>query len=63
MKNFLKQYWPSLVSAASALAGYLTPSVQAYAAANPGKSALVLGVWMIVLHHLTPPNTNPASKF
>lgn len=63
MTNKLKQYWPSLVSAASVLAGYLTPSVQAYAAANPGKAALVLGVWMIVLHHLPAPGSTAGSKF
>jgi hypothetical protein len=61
--KFLKQYWPTLLSIAGTLAGYLTPSVQAYATANPGKAALVLGVWMIILHHLPAPNSSPASKF
>jgi hypothetical protein len=56
MKNVIAKYWPSIVSVLGLLAGYLTPSVQAYAAGHPATSAVVLGVWMIVLHHLPSPS-------
>lgn len=55
MTNFLKQYWPSIVHVALVLAGFLTPSIQAYATGHPASAAAVLTVWGIVLHHLPAP--------
>jgi hypothetical protein len=55
IKGFLKRqglFWGPIVLAG---AGYLTPSVNAWAASHPAYGAALLAIWAKLLHRADPP--------
>jgi hypothetical protein len=63
MKNFIKKYWPSVVTAATGVVTFLSPSVQAFAADHKAYSIPVLTLWGILLHWAQSPKAQPGSTF
>lgn len=57
MLNYIKKAWPSIVPALGWFVSFLSPSVQAWAAAHPTQAAsgTVLMIWQVIVHHLPSP--------
>lgn len=53
--NYLKKAWPGLLISAGLVAGFLSPSVHAYATSHPAQGAAILFVWQQILSHLPSP--------
>lgn len=55
MNNFLKKYWPTIMTVAGGVVSFLMPSVQAYVTANPKTAIGVLLSCIIVAYHSRAP--------
>lgn len=63
MKAVFAKWWPSLVHLAAVGVLFISPSVDHYAAAHPGSSAIIGAGWGWLLHWAQSPKQSPASKF
>lgn len=60
--NFLKKYWPTILSVGGAAVPFLMPSITAYAAANPKSIIGVLCACVIMAYHSTAPKDSTLRK-
>lgn len=54
LKKYLK-YWPTISALLGGLVTFLTPSMQAYIAANPKTATSILLALIIMAYHATAP--------